>query len=344
MRMIKKKSRMLVKSAALITILALVALILPANVAFAGELENEKDTMTRVKTAETSSHTIVFNLSASNTFAAGETITIDFNEDSAAGFTVAGAASAIADFDFNDGTERTIVGVDGDCTGHSGVNDVAVGINDSTGVVTFTACGTYTASGAGAVVTIEYGAAAAGGTDRVTNKLSQNDLYIAIGGTNGDSGGAAVSIIADDQVVVTATVNPTFTFVLSSNTCALGVLTSSSVASCNYNVTTTTNSEDGYATTIIEDGDLRDGSSSITDVADGTVTAGATEYGIGLTGTDRSFTDERAITGTAQTIAADTSGPISAQAVTVTHKASITSAVLAGAYSHTVTLISTGTF
>ncbi|HRZ51105.1 MAG TPA: hypothetical protein P5043_03935 [Candidatus Paceibacterota bacterium] len=340
----QKIKKVVLRSAAVVTIMALVSLLLPANVAFAGELENEKDTMTRVKTAETSSHTIVFNLSASNTFAAGETITIDFNEDSAAGFTVAGAASAIADFDFNDGTERTIysVGVGApSCT--NGTDNIGVGIDDTTGIVTFQACTGYTASGAGAVVTIEYGTAA-GGTNRVTNKLSQNDLYIAIGGTNGDSGGAAVSIIADDQVVVTATVNPTFTFVLSSNTCALGVLTSSSVASCNYNVTTTTNSEDGYATTIIEDGDLRDGSSSITDVADGTVTAGATEYGIGLTGTDRSFSDERAITGTAQTIAADTSGPISAQAVTVTHKASITSAVLAGAYSHTVTLISTGTF
>jgi len=325
------------------TIMALISLLLPVNVAFAGEMENEKDTMTRVKTGELSSHTIVFSLSAANTFAANETITVDFNEDAAAGFTVAGAASAVADFGFNDGTERTIVGVDGLCTGHVGVNDVAVAIDDATGLVTFTACGAYTASGAGAVVAIEYGTAA-GGTDRVTNKLAQNDLFIAIGGTNGDSGGTAVSIIADDQVLVTATVNPTFTFALSANTCALGTLTSSSVATCNYNVTTTTNSEDGYATTIIEDGNLRDGSNVITDVADGTVTAGATEYGIGLTGTDRSFVNERAITGAPQTIAADTSGPISAQQVTVTHKASITSAVLAGAYSHTVTLVSTGTF
>ena len=163
-------------------------------------------------------------------------------------------------------------------------------------------------------------------------------------GTVGDTGSVAISIIADDQVSVTATVDPTFTFVISSTSCALGTLSTGSVSSCNYSVTTTSNAEDGYATAIVEDGNLRNGTPDIDDVTDGTVTAGSEEYGVGLTGTDRSFVDEQAITGTVLTIASDATGPISSQAVTVTHKVSITGATLAGSYSHTVTLISTGTF
>ncbi len=137
---------------------------------------------------------------------------------------------------------------------------------------------------------------------------------------------------------------PTFSFLLSSNTCALGNLTVGAVSSCNYTVTISTNSQDGYATTIIEDGNLRDGANEINDVADGAVTAGSEEYGIGLTGADRAFANDQAITGAALTIASDATGPISVQQVTITHKASITSSTLAGSYSHTATIVSTGTF
>ena len=332
----------LIKISATITILSLLALMLPIQIAQAGEYENETDVMTRLKASTASSHDIVFDLSSGTAFDATETITVDFGEDSSY-FVVDGASSAIADFDFNDGTERTIVGVDGDCTGHSGVDDVAVGINDTTGVVTFEACASFASSSSAATVNIEYGTSA-GGTNRVTNPTAQNDVPIYLAGTVGDSGSVAISIISDDQVSVTATVDPTFTFVISSSSCGLGTLSTASVSSCNYNVTTTANAEDGYATTIIEDGNLRDGSNDIDDVSDGTVTSGSEEYGIGLTGTDRAFADEQAITGTALTIASDATGPISAQAVTVTHKASIASTTLAGSYAHTVTLVSTGTF
>jgi hypothetical protein len=233
--------------------------------------------------------------------------------------------------------------MDGDCTGHTDVDDVVVEIDDATGIVTFTACGTFSSSSSGATINIEYGTVA-GGTNRVTNPSAGNDIPIYLAGTVGDTGSIAISILSDDQVVVTATVDATFTFDIDSPTCALGTLNTGSVSSCNYDVTTSANSEDGYATTIIEDGDLIDGSNDINDVGDGEVSAGVEEYGIGLTGTDRSFSDERPITSSAQTIASDATGPISSQSVTVTHKASIVSTTSAGSYSHTVTLVSTGTF
>jgi len=144
-------------------------------------------------------------------------------------------------------------------------------------------------------------------------------------------------------------VNPTFTFVLSANVCSLGTLSTGSVSTCNYTITTTTNAEDGYVTTIVEDGNLRDGTSDINDVLDGTVTAGSEEYGASTTDTDAAIVQTSgnaasAITGTAQTVATTASGPVSAEAFTITHHASIAATTLAGSYSHIVTLISTGTF
>ena len=145
-------------------------------------------------------------------------------------------------------------------------------------------------------------------------------------------------------------VDPTFTFTISSATCALGTLSTSSVSSCNYTITTTTNAEDGYTTTIIEDGNLRDGIPDIYDVSDGTVTAGSEEYGASSNDADSLDIITTAgdaaspITGTAQSVATQASGPVAADAVIVTHHASIATTTLAGSYSHIVTLVSTGTF
>lgn len=323
----------------LLVILVIFGLIFNAEIVKAGELTNEKDIMTSLKASAESNHTISFVLA--NAIAAdGSTITVTFP----AGFSLADPIIE-DDVDISGSTTGEMTTA-ADCTGAE-----EVGVARSGQVITFTICsGDGGNLAGGETVTIEIGtnATASGtGVNQITNPTAGNDKVISIGGTMSDTGSAAVSIIANDQVTVTATVESTFTFTLSSNTCALGTLSTASVSPCNYDITTSTNAEDGYATTIIEDGNLRDGSSDINDVSDGTVTAGSEEYGIALTdvvGTDRAFTDERAITGTAQTVASDATGPISAQQVTITHKASITATTLAGSYSHIVTLISTGTF
>jgi len=316
----------------------------------AGELVNESDVMTSLDASALSSHDITFTLAGSNTFVAAETITVDFGEDSS--YFAVGAGSVIADFDFNDGTERVIFAVaDGAvaCGASSGVNDIAVGVDATTGIVTFMACVNFVASGAGATINIEYGVAA-GGTNMVTNPTAQNDVPIYIIESGADSGSLAVSIIADDSVTVSATVDPTFTFAIDSTTCALGTLSTGSVSTCTYTITTSTNAEDGYTTTIIEDGNLRDGTPDIDDVADGTVTAASEEYGASSNDADSLDIITTAgdaaspITGTAQSIAQQAAGPVSADAVIVTHHASIAAITVAGSYSHIVTLISTGTF
>lgn len=179
--------------------------LLFARPAWATVVTDPKDTMTRQKISTSSSHTISFTLSGSETFASTETITLDFHEDDS-GFTVDGSSTTASDFDFNDGTERTIV-ASGACSG-SPQNEVQFAVNDSTGVVTLTACSGYTASGAGATITIEYGSSASGGTDRVTNPASAKSQTINMAGTFGDDAFTiAVPIVDDDQVSITASVD-----------------------------------------------------------------------------------------------------------------------------------------
>lgn len=137
--------------------------------------------------------------------------------------------------------------------------------------------------------------------------------------------------------------HPTFTFSISSSSIALGTLSDSSVSSDTHTITTSTNAPYGYTTTVIEDDDLSASGSDIDDVADGEVTAGSEEYGIALTGTDRAFSDDQALSATPLAVATRTNW-VNGSAITVTYKASIASGTTSGSYSHNVTYVSTGNF
>lgn len=134
-------------------------------------------------------------------------------------------------------------------------------------------------------------------------------------------------------------------FSISVNALDFGTLSPAVVSLVNYDVTTSTNGEAGYLTTIIEDGNFRnEGGYEISDVLDGQVTAGHEEYGIRTSGSEGQMNDkDYAITQTAQTIASY-SGPISNSQTTVNHKVSIDVSTHSGQYYHIVTLISTSTF
>jgi hypothetical protein len=119
-------------------------------------------------------------------------------------------------------------------------------------------------------------------------------------------------------------------------------------------VQTATNATGGYSTTVLENNNLQiDGSNDINDVGDGTVTAGAEEYGLGTTDTGQTITNDAtcgsapysasAITTTAQSVAGAASGPVD-ETVTLCFAASITGTTAAGSYSQTLTFISTATF
>ena len=138
--------------------------------------------------------------------------------------------------------------------------------------------------------------------------------------------------------------NPTLTFSISSNSIDFGLLDRNAVTTRSHTIITTTNSEKGYTTTVIEDGNLRSGANDINDVADGSVSAGSEEYGIRTSGDQGQMNaTDTAITSTAQTVASYSSY-INASTTTITYRATISTSSVTGNYSHTVTYISTGNF
>lgn len=314
----------------------------------AATLTSMTDTMTRLKISVVANHTIVFTTPTGVTDT--ETITITFP----AAFNTASIVEDDVDV-ADDGTDLTTAA---DCTGseHAGVAMAG-------DVLTISLCsGDGGAIAATSVVTVEIGtnATASGtGVNQITNPGSSGSNTIAIAGTMTDSGSLAVPIMTDDQVTVSATVDPTITSLLSSSTCLLGILDNTSINFCSYNNNVTTNASSGYSSTILDDGNLRSsGGDDINDeTGDSDVDEGTEEYGVSSddttgtqaiidsTGCDDSGTFEAAsaITTDAQEYA-DNTGPVDAEITTLCHSASVLGTTPAGSYSHLTTHITTGTF
>jgi len=143
----------------------------------------------------------------------------------------------------------------------------------------------------------------------------------------------------------TATSSLSLSFSISTNSLDFETLSPAALSTVNYNITSSTNGEWGYITTVVEDGNLRDpGVHEISDVTDGEVDAGHEEYGIRTSGSEGQMnSSDYAITLTNQTVASY-SGPIENSQTTTTHKVSIDPSTPSGRYYHIITLICTSTF
>ena len=357
----------------------LMAFVFYPYLASAAALTAVSDTQTRLKEGTLSSHDILFTLVGSNTFAAGETITIDFGEDDSK-YTVAGSTTTAGDFDFNDGTERVIYSYtngSADCTGSSGVNDVAIGINDTTGVLTVLACPSFTASGAAATANLEYGTAATtggSGTNRVTNPATQGTYVINIAGTFGDSGSFATAILDtadDDQVTLNATVDPSITFALSAHVSNFNTLAPGVVDTADTNITLTigTNGNGGYTVNVKDAGSGSNpglwnatasaiiGSADASYNATADLTAVSVGYGLqasctaGCTTATDITSDFRqgsdtvgGVTLADKLLANYTSAPTANHTIAIVHKAKAATFTKAGSYTDVLTYIATGRF
>ncbi len=182
---------------------------------------------------------------------------------------------------------------------------------------------------------------AGGGNSTSTSFVSESD----IGGTATGENSVSTSFAACAGYPCTLNLTqPSITFSVSPNTVSLGTLTTSAIATGTTTLTTTENATNGYSITVVGDGQLRRAAGgAVPDVADGAVTIGAGEYGIGLTGTDRAFTDDRSVTTSLRTIASN-GGAVTNSTITVTFKAAISSTVPAGSYSQIATFVCTGSF
>ncbi len=109
----------------------------------------------------------------------------------------------------------------------------------------------------------------------------------------------------------------------------------------------TVDNSNGYVVQVVEDGNLRDGAASFSDVSDGTVTAGSEEYGArssDTTLTDSSFdTEDSAITTSFQDVDTESTFAFESRDFLALKIAAATTST-AGSYGHTISVIASGNF
>lgn len=196
------------------------------------------------------------------------------------------------------------------------------------------------------------------GVDIENSYILFNDSVVASGDPSGYRIKKIMDVVAGQgQVTVTATIDPTISLSLSSNSCNLGTLDKNSVATCAYDVSTATNATDGITVFATASSAALTGPSGDIDACSGTdcdgkgstaVNAGQEEYGFYVSTANHtvagSYATQDQATPTSATTLLTVAEPHDTTTSTVTHSASIDDLTPAGAYSHTITWTAVGSF
>ncbi|HSE56761.1 MAG TPA: hypothetical protein VLB02_01605 [Candidatus Paceibacterota bacterium] len=352
----KKFIRVLARITALFVVLPL---LFPLTVQAAG-VTSFSVTLSRLKASTAANQEIKFVTPTGLT--AGQTITLTWSAD----FTMNTFDFADVDFATGDSSncatasfsEQTLAGTPSGATWGAALSSSTLTLTSGTGTVTASRC-----------VRFRIGTNAVTGTTgdtQITNGAADDDDTVVVGGTFGDSGTAAVDIITDDQVSVTATVDPTITFTISDTTIGFGTLSSSAARwatgdtsgsgtdTSAHNLTVATNAASGYAVTY-NGATLTKGSDTI-DVAsvnnDANGTPGTEEFGLSVstsgnatiaTGYNHGDPDWTFVAGTTTTILSETV-PTATETVSTYYLGNIAGDTPAGAYSTTLTYIASANF
>ncbi len=297
---------------------------------FASSLTSISDTLSRLKTGVAANHTIKFTTPTG--IANGNTITLTFPASS---FTMGASLSGVTIAD------------------DAGADNAVTSASWSAPTLTITASSSSVVA-AGHTATIKIP------TTQITNPAAAGTYVVSIGGTFGDTGKFAVVIVSDDQIPVTAGVDPTISFTVTNTTLDLGTLSSSSVSTTSYNnITVGTNSNGGYTITIKDAGNGSNpglyNSAGSKLIASGTATLAAGTEGYGgncnkvsgdgsCTFADGATNNVTGLTLAGNTFASFGSKPSGTDTFQVRVKAAISTATNAGNYNDTLTLIATGNF
>lgn len=210
-------------TAAMTSIATVGSMLLPVAPVQAASFTSQSDTMTRLKISTTADHTVRMTLPASYTFSGSATTSDAIVYNFADAFTSSASGTwTTADFAFNDGTARTITtvatpgtnGFDVNCA--NGADNVGVVVDTAAAAFKVKACGSsYTSSTGTSTVTFQIFGTAANGT--LTNPSSASTYTMSasmtdLGVENSHTGSIGISIVDDDQVTVTATVEAALTF------------------------------------------------------------------------------------------------------------------------------------
>ena len=336
-------------------VFALFVFFMP-QVASAAALTALSDTMSRLKISTASNHTIKYT--SPTGVAAGQTMTVTFP----AGFTIGTVDYTDVDVSWGPTTgaenELTLAVTPVTTTWGASFTGQVLTIISATGTIT-----------AASKVIIKIGLNATfgvAGDQQIQNHATAATYVITIAGTFTDTGKIAIVILTDDQVQLTATVNPSITFSLSANSSAFGELSTGSITTSSPNITLTigTNAQSGYTITVQDAGNATNpglynstatsliGSADAAYADTATLAAGTEGYGIQGSSASATIATRYLQTGnavggmelTATTLASYSSSMSANHTVTVIHKAAISTFTKAGSYTDTLTYIATGNF
>jgi hypothetical protein len=206
-----------------------------------------------------------------------------------------------------------------------------------------------------------YGVRFVGNTAVLGTAAAANDIKVTVKTNNGssdiDTHIIAISLVASDQINVTATIDQTLSVALSSTSVALGTLSATQVNQGGITSTVSTSAANGYISEIAYDHTLQVGALTIGDTAGGTIVAGQAEYGVSSSQSGNtigvwsptscantgSTSNATALSTTFQTFAASASAATN-DITTICFLASISGTTAPGSYTSTATLVTTARF
>ncbi len=317
------------------------------------------DNLSRLRINTLADHTVQFVTPSG--VDAGETMTLTFDSDFVMG------SFSVDNIDL--ATATTCGGSFTDKTLGSSPSGATWGVGQAGQIITFTS-GTDTITSTHCIK-IEIGANAtsgASGATQITNPTAAQTATLAIGGTFGDTGTAALAIVDTnyDQVSVTATVDPTISFALSDATIGFGTLSASAaryatgdtngsaVETSAHNLQVATNAPSGYNLYVLGS-TLTSGANTITAIGGTAATSstGTEQFGIYVSASGGSGTASAPYAtasnyaydaATVQDIIGASAGPSTTTTFSVNYLANISATTEAGSYTTTLTYTATGSF
>ncbi len=340
----------------------------------AAAISSFSDRLSTIKESVAANHTLTFTIN--DTIDATDTFTNDFPDT----FSTTGFANTDDnDYDITDDGGEIIVVASGACAANRFEISTA---NPSTDPFSFPLCATSTTIASGSVIVVEIGTHATDsgtGDTQITNQTAtenNSSAIVTIGGTFGGSGTLALEIVADNDVTVNATVDPSITCAFTGLTTTFASLTTGGISTSDTQTTITlsTNAGNGLNVTVYDAGNGTNpglykstATTYLIGSADSsfnnTVTLSAAVDGFGISGAS-SGGSGAALTvdgrfdasgganemgglevgsGNAVSIAAAT-GALASRVLTVTHKAAVSGLAPAGSYTDTITYVCAGIF
>ena len=338
----------------LFMVLMTLSFFAPQIVIAAGPLTALSDTMSRLqKSTVKSDHTIKFTTPTG--VSAGQNIQITMPT---------GFAIGTVDYTDIDVSWGPSTGAENELTLDGTASGTTWGAS-FTGQVLTIVSGTGTITGTSKVI-VEIGLNATSGDQQITNHATAGTYTITIAGTFTDTGTIAIVILDNDQVQLSASVDPSITFSLSANSSAFGPLSVGSITTSSPNITLTvgTNSLNGYTISVRDAGNTTNpglynsaatylvGSSNAAYDDNDLLEIGQEGYGIQAASAGATIAARYDQTGnnvggleiTATTLATYTTTMTTNHTIAVTHKAAIAAFTSAGSYADTLTYVATGNF